>query len=171
MVIGSGDIAMTLVTDRLDRPDVTFFASGVSNSRETIGENFRREVNKLHKIPFSAHVVYFSSLCVYYGDSIYADHKRSMECRIKEEFGNYTIIRLGNITWGRNPNTIINYFKEEHAAGRIPELQDVYRHLITRDEFMYWIKHIRTGVNDIMNIPGEMVHVKEIWRRVTNGLY
>lgn len=171
MVIGAGDIAKTLIDERLDRPDVTFFASGVSNSKETEDHNFRREVNKLHRIPCYCHVVYFSSLCIYYSDSIYADHKRAMEHRIKVEYKSNTIIRLGNITWGSNPHTIINYFKAEHAAGRTPLLQDAYRHIITREEFVYWMKQIRTGINDIMNIPGEFIHVNEIWRRVQNGEY
>lgn len=171
MVIGNGDIAKTLIEEGLDRPEFTFFASGVSNSRETKDECFRREVNKLHRLPCDCHVVYFSSLCIYYSDSIYADHKRAMEHRIKVEFKSYTIIRLGNISWGNNPHTIINHFKAEHAAGRIPLLRDTYRHIITREEFAYWMKSIRTGVNDIMNIPGEFIHVNEIWRMVVNGEY
>lgn len=171
MVIGDGDIAKTVINYNLDRDDVIFFASGVSNSKETKDENFRREVNKLHRLPADSHVIYFSSLCVYYSDSIYADHKRAMEHRIKAEFKSNTIIRLGNITWGNNPNTIINYFKAEHTAGRTPELHNTFRFIITKPEFIYWMNSIRTGVNDIMNIPGEMVTIKEIWRRVVDGKY
>lgn len=171
MIVGNGDIAKTLIDYNLDRDDVTFFASGVSNSKEIKDENFRREINLLHKLPFTTHVVYFSSLCIYYSDSIYADHKRAMECRIMAEFNNYTIIRLGNITWGSNPNTIINYFKSEYAAGRTPKLQDTYRHIVSREQFEYWIRQIRVDVNDIMNITGELTHVSKIWEDVQQGKY
>lgn len=171
MVIGNGDIAKTLIEESLDRHDLSFFASGVSNSRETKDENFRREVNKLHRLPSDCHVVYFSSLCIYYSDSVYAQHKRVMEVRIKAEFKSYTIVRLGNITWGNNPHTIINYFKSEYAAGHKPEIHNTYRFLVTKPEFIYWMNSIRIRANDIMNIPGEMVTVKEIWRRVQDGQY
>jgi len=94
-----------------------------------------------------------------------------MEMRVRNRFETSTIVRLGNITWGSNPHTIINYFKSCYEKGIQPELQDTYRYLITKDEFVHWIKFIRSGENDIMNIPGEFIHVKEIWRRVINGEY
>lgn len=158
----------------------------MSNSRETNGEAYDRERDLFDCIyqrnGENLHRVYFSSLCVYYSDNEYAQHKRLMEQRITWGKWTYTIIRLGNITWGNNPNTIINYFKKCHSDNvemqKVsqyynvrPELQDTYRHLVTRQEFEYWIKKIRPGVNDIMNIPGEFIHVKEIWRRVQNGEY
>jgi hypothetical protein len=171
MILGNGDIAKTLIEAGVDRADILFFASGVSNSAETDKHVYHHEAELLNSQPINSHVVYFSSLCVYYSDSVYAHHKRTMEWRVSNGFKSYTILRLGNITWGTNPNTIINYFKSCYEKGIQPELQDTHRHLITKEEFIYWIKLIRPGINDVMNIPGEMVHVKEIWRRVTNGYY
>lgn len=173
MIIGAGDIAKALIEAGVDRPDVLFFASGVSNSSETRSEPYQRERNLYFDADHSLHLVYFSSLSIYYSDTIYARYKRLMEELIttRSNKSGKTIIRLGNITWGTNPNTIINYFKTCYSKGIQPELKDTYRYLITKDEFIYWVKMIRVGVNDIMNLPGEMVHVKEIWRRVTNGYY
>lgn len=171
MIVGTGDIAKTLIEEGLDRDDITFFASGVSNSKETQKEEYYREIELFNAQSIYQHIVYFSSLCVYYSDSVYANHKRIMEYKAKEVFQFCTIVRLGNITWGSNPNTIINYFKSLHAAGKAPELKDTYRYLITKPEFIHWMKSIRQGVNDIMNIPGEFIHVNEIWRRVQNGTY
>jgi hypothetical protein len=94
-----------------------------------------------------------------------------MEWRVTNGFNSYTIIRIGNITWGNNPNTIVNYFKDCHAKGITPELQDTYRYLITKDEFIHWVKMIRVGEKDIMNLPGKFIHVNEIWRRVQDGKY
>lgn len=154
---------------------MVYLASGVSNSQCTDGNEFQRECDLFDGVyqanGHNLHRVYFSSLSIYYSHTQYAFHKRFMEQRISWGKWTYTIIRLGNITWGTNPNTIINYFKHCYEKGIQPELQDTYRHLVTRQEFDYWISKIRVGEKDIMNIPGEFIHVKEIWRRVTNGEY
>jgi hypothetical protein len=171
MVVGNGDIAKALTDAGIDVGYVTFFASGVSNSRETRKEVYQREADLLNGQNINRHLVYFSSLSIYYSDSVYAHHKRTMEWRVTNGFANYTIIRLGNITWGTNPNTIVNYLKHCYSKGIQPELHDTYRYLITKSEFTHWVKMIRVGEKDIMNLPGEFIHVNEIWRRVQNGEY
>lgn len=173
MIIGNGDMAEALKP--LDRDDVLFFASGVSNSKCEDLRGFQRERDLFDGVyqanGINLHRVYFSSLSIYYSNSLYAQHKRAMEDRVTWGQWTYTIIRLGNITWGSNPNTIINHFRNCYAKGEQPDLQDTYRHVVSRQEFGYWINKIRVGENDIMNIPGEFIHVKEIWRRVQNGEY
>jgi hypothetical protein len=172
MIVGKGDMAQTLIEAGLDRDDVTFFASGVSNSKETSRAEFMREYDLLAECSkCGLHLVYFSSLSIYYSDSDYAAHKRSMEYEIQRLFKNFSIFRIGNISWGNNPNTIINYFKAQHASGKTPELRDEYRHVISKPEFIYWIKKINLSARDFINIPGEFIHVNEIWRRVQNGEY
>ena len=104
-IIGDGDIAGVL--KEVDREDLLFFASGVSNSQETRESEYERELELLLKQDKNKHIVYFSSLVALYADSRYAFHKREMEETIKLHFPLYTIIRLGNIDWGINPNTII----------------------------------------------------------------
>lgn len=171
MIVGHGDIAQALKEAAVDRPFITFFASGVSNSKTEDVKEFHREIELLYEQPKDQHIVYFSSLCIYYSQSRYALHKLKMEHEIKALFPNHTIVRLGNITWGKNKNTIINHFKWEHHNGRTPELQDTCRFLIDAHEFIHWMKLIPVGIRNQMNITGQMLHVNEIWRRVCNGEY
>lgn len=169
MIIGSGDIAQQLY--RVDKPFVTFFASGVSNSKQEDENEYEREINLLMQQPKDQHLVYFSSLCIYYSQTRYAQHKVQVERLIKENFQAYTIVRLGNITWGRNPNTIINYFKLQNRSKQTPHLEDGHRFIIAEPEFCYWMQHLPIGTKNEMNIPGEMVSINEIWRRVQDGKY
>lgn len=169
MIIGKGDVAQQLW--RVDKPFVTFFASGVSNSRQEDEKEYEREISLLMQQPKDQHLVYFSSLCIYYSQTRYAQHKKYMERLIKEIFPSYTIVRLGNITWGRNPNTIINYFKWQHYEKKEPHIEEDNRFIITEAEFCYWMQHLPIGTKNEMNIPGEMVSINEIWRRVQDGKY
>ena len=171
MIIGNGDIAHALIEGGVDREDINFFASGVSNSSVKDNETFLKEKLLLSNYNPEKHLVYFSSLCIYYTDTPYALHKKQMEHFIKNCLKSYTIVRIGNVTWGNNRNTIINHFKQCYIKGIQPEIKNTYRHLLTKEEFIYWVKLISPGINDVMNMPGEMVYVNEIWRRVCNGEY
>ena len=153
-IIGHGDIASVIT----DRPDVTFMASGVSNSRCTDIDRYHRENQLLFKQPKDVHLVYFSSLCIYYADTMYSNHKRATEQMIINRFQSYTIIRIGNIDWGKNPNTLINYLRSNPDA----KIQNTYRHVISLDEFKYWINLIIVPGKDIMNIPGKMWYVPDL---------
>lgn len=157
MIIGNGDIASVLP----ERSDLLFFASGVSNSREERDEEYQREYNLLLKQDFSKRIVYFSSLSIFYSDTRYARHKRTMEYVIKRHFEQYTIIRLGNITWGDNPHTLINYIRGKIKAGEEFETKDEYRYIVDKDEFLHWISLIPDW-NCEMNIPGSRLKVAEI---------
>lgn len=160
MIIGRGDIASVLP----DRPDVLFFASGVSNSREVKQEPYQRELKLLMAQDKTKHLVYFSSLCIYYSKTEYARHKRIMEKAIQNNFSSYTIIRLGNIDWGKNPNTLINYLRDHPDA----VVQNCYRHIVSIDEFLYWVNLIKAGQKDIMNVPGKMVFVPDLMKELHN---
>lgn len=153
-IIGHGDIASVLV----DRPGITFFASGVSNSLGMTAEDHERELKLLMRQDKEHHLVYFSSLCVYYGKGRYFHHKQFMEDTVKSYFKRWTIVRLGNITWGKNPHTLLNYLRDRPDAERRNEI----RYLVDKEEFLHWMEKIRPEVNDIMNIPGKMVNVKDL---------
>lgn len=169
MIVGNGDIAQQLY--RADRPFVTFFASGVSNSKQDDEMEYEREIALLMKQPKDQHLVYFSSLCIYYSQTRYAQHKVRIERLIKDNFQTYTIVRLGNITWGKNKHTIINYFKWQHYKKETPSLENGHRFLLSEWEFCYWMQHLPIGTKHEMNIPGEMVSINEIWKRVQDGKY
>ena len=157
MIIGSGDVASVLPK----RNKKMFFASGVSNSLETRESEFQREKNLLLRQNRKAHLVYFSSLAVLHGDNRYVRHKREMEKLIKQEFPLYTIMRLGNITWGTNPHTIINFFRARIKKGLPLKIQNTYRYIIDKDEFLHWINLIPNWPCE-MNCPGRRMSIQEI---------
>jgi nucleoside-diphosphate-sugar epimerase len=157
VIVGNGDIASVLP----DRDDLIFFASGVSNSKETRTAEFSREKELLFsQVDEHKKIVYFSSLSIFYSDTPYAKHKRKMEQYVRM-FPQWCIIRIGNITWGTNPHTIINHFREQKARGEPLEIQDTYRYVVDKDEFLYWVGMI-PDFNVEMNIPGKRMTIKQI---------
>ena len=156
MIVGNGDIASVLK----DRKGFCFFASGVSNSQEKRESEYQREKNLLLEQNKQLHLVYFSSLGVLDGNTRYYQHKKEME-EIVKTFRHYTIIRLGNIIWGKNPHTLINAMRKFHELGRELEIKDVYRYLVDKDEFLYWVNLIPKWSCE-MNIPGRRMKVKDI---------
>jgi|SRR3990172_1863954 len=157
MIIGHGDIASVLV----DREGFTFFASGISNSQEMRENEYNREYNLLMKQDINSHLVYFSSLCIFYAHTRYAEHKRYMELEIKYHFPHYTILRLGNITWGVNPHTLINHLREQRRSGQVLEIRDTYRYIVDQGEFLHWVSLIPEWSCE-MNITGRRMTVRQI---------
>lgn len=162
-IIGNGDIASVL-----PKSDLLFFASGVSNSQCNDESAYKRELDLLLDQPRDVHLVYFSSLAVLSSRNRYTAHKRWMELAVKREFPLYTIVRIGNIEFGSNPNTIINYLKNKIASNQEFEVQDVYRYLVSKDEFLYWVNLIPDWSCE-MNIPGRRVKVEHIVKEVRGG--
>lgn len=156
MVIGNGDIASVLT----DKENVTFFVSGVSNSGEKRESEFQREINLLMKQPKDRHLIYISTLSIYYTDSPYVRHKKNVENIIRLNFNSYTIFRIGNITWGTNPNTLINYLK----ANPLAEKKPVWRYLLSKKEFLHWIDLAPIPGKTEMNITGELTWVPDLWK-------
>jgi hypothetical protein len=158
-IIGHGDIASALIIREGDNK--LYFASGVSNSKEDRESEYQREIDLLLSQDKSRHLVYFSSLCVFYSDTRYAKHKRQMEQLIKDNFDTHTIMRLGNITWGNNPNTLINYLKGRKETGEPLEIQDTQRYIIDREEFEHWIDMIPEWSCE-MNVTGRRMTIQQI---------
>lgn len=157
-VVGRGDIAKAL--EGADK-DVLFFASGVSDSQEVRESEYQREKDLLLTQDRSKRLVYFGSLSIFYGNTRYTRHKREMEELIKENFPRYCIIRLGNINWGDNPNTLINFLRNRLLEGKPLEVKDTYRYVVNKEEFLHWINMI-PDFNVEMNITGRMMKVKDI---------
>jgi hypothetical protein len=153
MIVGGGDIAGVLK----DRPGFIWFASGVSNSQEDREAEYGREIDLLMAQDKTKHLVYFSSLSIYYADGRYQIHKRQMEEIIKTNWKKHTIVRLGNISWGTNPHTLINFLKNHPEA----EIRDEYRFVIDKEEFLWWMNLIPNW-NTELNIPGRRLKVREI---------
>ena len=155
-VIGNGDIASAIP----DREDLLFFASGVSNSAETRKSEFEREYNLLADQNHKRHLVYFSSIATFWGNTPYYKHKIDMENLVKK-FPKYTIVRMGNIAWGSNPNTLINALKLKLEKGETLEIRDEWRYIVEKEEFIYWMNLIPERNCEIM-IPGRRMKVSQI---------
>lgn len=153
MIVGNGDIASVLPNN----DDLLFFASGVSNSQCTDEAEYEREIKLLFEQPKDKHLVYFSTLSIFYYDTRYTWHKRVVENAIKTNWPDHTIIRIGNITWGNNPHTLINFFKAHPDA----PIRDEWRYVVDKEEFLHWVNLI-PGFSCEMNIPGKRMKVKEI---------
>jgi len=164
MIIGNGDIASVIP----DKEGVIFFASGVSNSLETRESEYFRECELLMKQDRSMKLVYFSTLSIFYKDSRYTRHKIHMEELIKTYFPNYTIMRLGNATWGKNPNHLINFFRRKIKNNDPIEVQDVYRYVLDKEEFLYWLSLVPAW-NCEMNITGRRMKVIDIINEIRKG--
>lgn len=160
-IVGHGDIAQILESVN---KDVLFFASGVSNSQETRESEYQREKNLLLEQDRSQRLVYFSSLGVLDGHTRYYKHKREMEELVINNFPRYCIVRIGNITWGDNPHTLINTLKNKVANQEPVEIKDVYRYVVDPEEFLYWVSLI-PDFNCEISIPGERMKVKEIFNK------
>lgn len=158
MIVGTGDIANVIK----DREGALFFASGVSNSRCEDRELFRREKQLLLSQPKKLCLFYFGTISMYYNSNMYTKHKEAMERLIRSNWNNYNIIRLGNITWGKNPNTFLNYLKGKKKAGESFELIDEYRYMIDKDQLRLLTQCLPlTGQNEI-NVFGKMAKPKDL---------
>ena len=160
MIVGTGDIASVLN----DRDGTIFFASGVSNSNETRESEFMREIELLDKQDKTKCIFYFSSITVddMSKNSQYLQHKRRMELLVKSNFENYNIIRIGNITWGSNPNTFINYIKNKKSKGESVEIKDEYKYVIDKEQLVLLTDNLPlTGQNTIC-VFGRMAKVAEL---------
>lgn len=133
MLIGNGDIAKVLK----NRDGALMFASGVSNSNCNDDSEFEREryLLFLNKNKYRGLCCfYFSSISVFDRMSPYLLHKLEMEDCVKRWFEDYNIIRIGNIDWGTNPNTFINFIRNKIAKGEEVEIKDEYRYVITKEQ-------------------------------------
>jgi hypothetical protein len=162
MIIGNGNVARVLE----DRDDLVFFASGVSNSSCTDENEYERELNLLKTIPTDKHVVYFSNLGIYYKEDRYTQHKIDMEEYIRTYYNTYTIVRIEVCEWVNNPTTILNVFKSLLAQGIEPEVRDTTRYVLSLKEFLYWVRMIKAGVKNEMNILGRKMTIAQIVQEI-----
>lgn len=158
MKLGHGDIAKVLN----DRDGFIFFASGVSNSSETSESEFEREEHLLSRFYGSGFsLVYFSSISIFLKQSPYTEHKQLMESLVRHHFENYNIVRLGNIDWGSNPNTFINYIKNRQRLGYPVEIRDELKYMISKDQFLTVTDNLpRFGKHEI-SVFGDLKRVKD----------
>lgn len=171
MIVGHGDMASALTESGIDRDDVNFFASGVSDSSCSDPKKFNREFDLLREMPRQVHLVYFSTLSIYYGHSPYIAHKKKMEQWVRISFDSYTICRMGNINWGSNPNTLINYLTDRIKNNRPFNIQQTYRYIIDKEEFIHWMKMILVREKNEMNLTGVRWWVPDLVEKIKKEIY
>ncbi|MEO8415617.1 MAG: NAD-dependent epimerase/dehydratase family protein [Ginsengibacter sp.] len=145
MVIGNGMIANRFINYKNDK-DILIFASGVSNSKDTIEQNFQREfelLNKTVKDNRDMVLVYFSTCSIDDVDlknAPYVVHKIQVEKFIKENALHYYIFRVSNLAGvSNNPYTLLNYF---------------IFNILNKHPFTVWTKARRNiiGIDDMHSI-------------------
>jgi hypothetical protein len=161
MIVGKGDIASILN----DREGAIFFASGVSKSTETNESEFWREIELLDKQDKTKCLFYFSSITLDDMSKIgnqYLAHKRKMELLVKSNFKNYNIIRIGNISWGSNPNTFINYIQNKIKNGEPVEIKDEFKYLINKEQLLLLTDNLPLVGQNTISVFGRMAKVNEL---------
>ena len=100
-----------------ENKDIIIFASGVSNSKDTVEDNFLREFRLLKQtiIGYPGRtLVYFSTCSIQDNDlasSPYVIHKKNIEEFIKQNAAKYYLFRISNLAGvSNNPYTLLNYF-------------------------------------------------------------
>ncbi|HSV10702.1 MAG TPA: NAD-dependent epimerase/dehydratase family protein [Hanamia sp.] len=182
MVIGNGMIANRFMDYKKD-DDIIIFASGVSNSKDTIEQNFSREFELLEKtIKNNAEkiLVYFSSCSVEDEDLQnvpYVIHKRNIEKFIQQNATNYYLFRISNVAGvSNNPYTLLNYFILNILQNNIITVwKNAYRNIIGIDD-MYSIANIilqeEKLLNTTLNIANpENYSVPSIIRQIEEHLH
>jgi hypothetical protein len=120
----------------IDRDDIVFFCSGVSNSSEINEAAFKREYDLLQEqVHLKKKLVYFSSYFVNfdeYQQKKYYQHKSQIEKFIQDTFDAYTIYRLPQVVgFSYNPHTLTNFIYNSIAESKaIPVFKNSKRNVI-----------------------------------------
>ena len=139
MIVGNGLLAHAFARSHAHHPNVTIFASGVSNSLEVRADAFARERDLLDSVlrQRTRRVIYFSccSLSGSLPTTPYMRHKLDMESRIRAIPGGI-VMRLPQVV-GRsgNPHTLANYLQAKIMSGEAFEVWSrAERNLIDVDD-------------------------------------
>src|SRR5438552_2923806 len=162
MVIGRGMVAKRFESYQNDG-QFLIFASGVSNSKNRIGEEYSRELDLLEssiRTNTDKILVYFSTCSLYdpeEKESPYIIHKKQVENIIKAHCRQFYIFRVSNVV-GRsdNPNTVLNFFVY-HIRNKInfDLWSNASRNLIDIDDMYKIVDHIlkqRLYLNQVVNV-------------------
>ncbi|CAN5334611.1 hypothetical protein BH20BAC1_BH20BAC1_17450 [soil metagenome] len=161
MVIGNGLVANRFMKYKDDK-SITIFASGVSNSKETNYESYKREFTLLKQTLSNYDetiLVYFSTCSIEDPDlatAPYIIHKKEVEEYITENAERYYIFRVSNLAGiSNNPYTLLNYFIFHIASGHIINIwKNAYRNII--------------GINDMHGIINYILNEGETMNTITN---
>ena len=162
MIVGNGMIATACRA--IDRDNVIFFASGVSDSGETSRNAFARESNLL-----DSYLCYDDKILVYFGtstdsNSIYSLHKQKM-CKKVKTAERHIVLNLSQVVGrGGNANNFFNSIFTALTNGDEIKVCPVYRSLIDLDDIIMaleWLldNHLY-GEHNLFDI--DLMSVKDI---------
>ena len=162
MVIGNGMIANRFTAYK-NNNGIIIFASGVSNSKDTVDENFLREFQLLKKTikDFPEKIfVYFSTCSVEDTDLAllpYVIHKKKVEEFIKLNAAKYYLFRISNLAGtSNNPYTLLNYFIFNILKNHpLTVWKNAFRNIIGVDDMYSLIDYFlqkKGNINSTINI-------------------
>ena len=167
MILGRGVVASIIE----DKKGYIYFACGFSN-REKLTEEIKNSEREkvLSYVGTKDMFVYFSGLNIYFApDTEYTKFKVEMESIIRQKFDNYCIFRFGAVTWGDNPNTLVNFFKRKINNNEPFEIQDVYRYIHDKEDLSHWISMIPSSGKHEMNVTGRRIKVSDLVKEIKEG--
>lgn len=161
MVVGSGLLARAFAEYGIN-DDIVIFASGVSNSKESTHEQFKREENLLksylEKYGKSKYFIYFSTCSMfdtYFERSEYTKHKMNMEKIIIDNSIRYNIFRLPQVLGKNNQNQLVGFLYHAINNGVDFDLYDIERNIIDIDDVLNISKKLidsKKYINTTLNI-------------------
>jgi len=167
MVIGNGMLAKAFNTYE-NNSEVTIFASGVSNSKETCSREFDREKELLQDTIDKTRdglFVYFSTCSIedeFLQNSKYVLHKIEMEKMIQAECPHYNIFRLPQVVGHTESPTLVNFLTKSIQDNQTLMIQkNAYRNLIDVDDVVKIVDSIikkNLFINSITNIASSHHH-------------
>lgn len=193
MVVGDGMVAKNFEYYR-EREDVLIFASGVSNSKINLDEEFDREKVLLQTTVAensNMKLVYFSTFNLYDPKefkSPYCLHKLNVESYISSNIPKYNIFRLGHVVGkSANQNTILSFLYNsitsgtsfdlwKYASRNIIDIEDISQicsYIIDNELYLNQITDIcnsnNTTVFDIVLILEEILGKKGVYTIIEKG--
>jgi dTDP-4-dehydrorhamnose reductase len=180
MIRGRGLLAKALTG--IDSDKYFFYVNGISNSVVTFITEDNFEASELAEISKSVGnkiFVYFSTSQVNVKENYvrsYVQHKYKMECRTKELFPNYLIVRTSNLV-GNNPwntHTLFNFlYNSLKERTEIYVTESVIRNILDIDDFIklfeYYLTHFpheNTTVDIVNPISYNMAEILYEFERI-----
>jgi nucleoside-diphosphate-sugar epimerase len=178
MIIGSGLLSSEFKKFSHVLSEYLIFASGVSDSKETNVDNFKREkdllINTINNHE-NLKLIYFSSVLTEVIDNHYYRHKLEIENLIKDNSKNYIIFRVPQIVGQNgNKNNIVNFLKNSiKNESEILIYDGVYRSLIDIEDLINIIMYcIDKTNNSVIFLSGvEKITVMDLSIKIGNLLH
>jgi len=171
MIVGKGLIAKAI--QKIDKENIIFFCSGVSDSTTNDLKQFEREKKLLHSINRSKKLIYFStiSVCDENDKRPYVCHKREMELIVSKK--DFIIFRIPQVLgYSGNKKNIINFFVDKIKNGETIKIQEkAKRSIIDVDDVVNLVEKNINQKNKTINISGfEVLYVSELIKKIFSSL-